>query len=465
MAPEPDSMRNEAQEMSAQESPRRTAPLHPQAASRLSALVVIALFIAYAVPGLVGHDPWKPDEPYTFGIVHHMLTSGDWIVPMTGGEPFVEKPPLYYWVSWATALLASPWLALHDGARLSSALFLLVSVASIGAAARLCWGEGTAGVAALLMLGTLGLESHAQRMQVDIALMAGFSLSILGFSACIRAKAWASVVLGLGVGMGFLAKGLIAPAVIAITALLLPVFFRPWRSRYYFVRLAVASAVALPALLIWPIALFDRSQSLFVEWLWDNNLGRYLGFSVTWLGAAYEPGSWSGTLPWFLFPLWIYALGAVAQERGRLLQQPGMQIGLTMTLVAAIVLATSASMRAVYILPLIPPLVLVAVAKLRTPQGGAGKALGALAIFIGAAAIVVVWGVWAALVFTGEVPAWRPITRTFPLPFTMPVLIPAVTGAALLSAGFVWLVWKRHRLAAAGLTLWVAALALTWGLA
>ncbi|CAH2788159.1 MAG: Putative transmembrane protein [uncultured Paraburkholderia sp.] len=42
-----------------------------------------------------GHDPWKQDETYTFGIVKHMLDTGDLVVPTNAGQPFVEKPPVY----------------------------------------------------------------------------------------------------------------------------------------------------------------------------------------------------------------------------------------------------------------------------------------------------------------------------------------------------------------------------------
>jgi len=56
-----------------------------------------ALVVAWLLPGLVGHDPWKPDEAYTFGLIFHIRETGDWLVPTLAGEPFVEKPPLYFW--------------------------------------------------------------------------------------------------------------------------------------------------------------------------------------------------------------------------------------------------------------------------------------------------------------------------------------------------------------------------------
>ena len=230
-------------------------------------------------------------------------------------------------------------------------------------------------------------------------------------------------------------------------------------------QLIYAAAVALPAILIWPVALWMRSEALFVEWFWDNNLGRFAGYSVGRLGAAYEPGSWGETLPWFLFPLWIYVIGAVAGERMRTSQQPGMQIGLTMALVAAIVLAASASMRAVYILPVIPPLVLVGVAALRAPEGAAGKTLGIFSIGLATIGATLVWGVWALLATRNMLPEARAIGRVLPLPFEMPIVVPAVAAALALTAGYIVLVSIRARLAAPSLTLWVGTLALLWGLA
>jgi 4-amino-4-deoxy-L-arabinose transferase-like glycosyltransferase len=431
--------------------------------SRLSSVVLVLLVIAYMLPGLIGHDPWKPDEPYTFGAVLHMVRTGEWVVPVVGGQPFVEKPPLYYWMSWATARGASAWLPLHDAARLASLVFVLVSVVAVAAASWLCWGEGAAGLAALLFFATLGLESHAQRMQVDLAMMAGFSLAVLGFAACIRERKWGGITLGLGIGVGFLGKGLFAPAVIGVCALLLPLFFSQWRSRGYVKHLAVAAAVALPFLVVWPLALLGHSRALFNEWLWDNNLGRFAGFT-TRLGATAVQGEFGQALAWFLFPVWAYVVGGVVREGRRAWHHPALQIGLTMALVACLVLVTSASFRAIYLLPLLPPLALAGVVALRTPEGAFEKALGWFAMIGATAMAVFVWTVWAMLAATGAIPEWKALTTYFPLPFEMPVSIPAVACALALTMGFYALIVVRRRLPAPSLTLWVAALALGWGL-
>ena len=182
--------------------------------------------LAYLLPGLFGHDPWKQVEAYIFGCIYHILQTGDWIVPMMAGEPFMEKPPLFYLAAAALAKLTSPILPLHDGARLASGLFVGLTLIAVGWAARRSWGEGYGRGAVLLMLSCLGLLIHAHMMLTDLALTAGFAIALAGFVACHRSLRWSGLLLGTGIGMAFLAKGLIGFGVIAITALVLPIIFR-----------------------------------------------------------------------------------------------------------------------------------------------------------------------------------------------------------------------------------------------
>ena len=60
----------------------------------MTALTVL-ICAAWIMPGLVGHDPWKPNEAYTFGLVYEILQGGSWVVPTLAHEPFVESPPLF----------------------------------------------------------------------------------------------------------------------------------------------------------------------------------------------------------------------------------------------------------------------------------------------------------------------------------------------------------------------------------
>ena len=129
---------------------------------------LVLMCVAYLLPGIVGHDPWKPDEAYIFGSIYHMIQSGDWVVPYVGGEPFVEKPQLFHWVAVLLAKTAAPVLPLHDGARLASTLFVVISLIAVAFAARLTWGPGSGRNAVLLSLSSLGLVEHAHMMLPDL---------------------------------------------------------------------------------------------------------------------------------------------------------------------------------------------------------------------------------------------------------------------------------------------------------
>src|SRR5688500_15436245 len=98
--------------------------------------LIALLCIAWILPGLVAHDPWKPDEAYNFGVVYDMLQGGSWIAPALAGEPFVREPPLYYITAAVSGLVLSPVLPLHDAARLASGLYVALALFFCGLAGR-----------------------------------------------------------------------------------------------------------------------------------------------------------------------------------------------------------------------------------------------------------------------------------------------------------------------------------------
>src|SRR6185369_17226067 len=103
---------------------------------------VCMLAAAWLLPGLIGHDPWKPDEAYSFGLVYHLIQTGDWVVPTLAGEPFMEKPPLFYITAALFAKAFSWLLPLHDAARLASGFYMTLTFILIGSTARELHGYG-----------------------------------------------------------------------------------------------------------------------------------------------------------------------------------------------------------------------------------------------------------------------------------------------------------------------------------
>jgi len=53
--------------------------------------LTVAICAIWMLIGLTGHDPWKSDEAYTFGVVYRMLETGDWVVPRIGDTPFLNQ--------------------------------------------------------------------------------------------------------------------------------------------------------------------------------------------------------------------------------------------------------------------------------------------------------------------------------------------------------------------------------------
>ena len=81
-------------------------------------LCFIGAFVSFVG---ISNELWTPDEPRDAAIGRAMWESGDWIVPRLNGEPFLEKPPLYWWAQ--SALFALLGRATPTLARLPSALF------------------------------------------------------------------------------------------------------------------------------------------------------------------------------------------------------------------------------------------------------------------------------------------------------------------------------------------------------
>lgn len=356
---------------------------------------LILLCAAWILPGLVGHDPWKPDEAYGFGLVYSLLTGGDWVALTLAGEPFVEKPPLFYLSSALLAWLTSPLLPLHDGARLATGLYGAATLVLTGLAGRELYGRGHGWTAALLLLGCFGLLVRMHQLITDAALLTGFALALYGLALALRRPVLAGALLGAGAGIGFLSKGFLAPGILGVLAMLLPLF-TPWRTRAYARALGTATLAVLPWLLVWPYLLYLRSPQLFNDWLTLNNFEHFWGYAG--FGAATQPFYYLAILPWFAWPALPVALWTLWAGGRAALKRPEIQLPLAAFLVMLAMLS-AAEARDVYALPMLLPLSLLAAAGIPTLRRGAANALywfslTGFTFFIG-----VIWFYWFALEF------------------------------------------------------------------
>ena len=170
---------------------------------------LILLFLAYALPGNIGHVPWRGDDVLHISVAYAMLQEGHWLSPTLAGAAYTDWGPLTYWLGAASGKLLGGLLTVHDAIRLSMALAVGVVAVSLRSAARVFYGREVASAVVLLSLGSLGLLVHAHEMQPQIVLLACMSLNFLGIARLGERPALGAMISGAAAGAGFLTAGLI----------------------------------------------------------------------------------------------------------------------------------------------------------------------------------------------------------------------------------------------------------------
>ena len=437
-------------------------------------LLVALIACAYLLPGTLGHDPWKQDETYTFGIVQHMVETGDPIVPVSAGQPFVEKPPLYAWVASTLVWLLADVLPAHDAARLASALFAGLALVFTARLARTAtgassWTDARVVGTVALCASSLIVVKHTHEMITDVALLAGTAIGFCGLFECAlpatraRGSAW---LLGIGMGMALLAKGVFIPLVFCITIASACVLLPACRSRAFVRQLGTAVLVFLPFATVWPTLLYLRAPDLFHVWFWDNNIGRFLGFSVPVLGAENDDPFyvWHSLLT-IGFPAGPLALVALAGSAWRDWRKPRVALPLAFAAVGLLALQVSATARPLYLLPFIVPLAMLgqqAIARLPM-RAHAVWDYFSRALF--GSIVLLAWLLWAVMTESTSRAGLLWLDRWLPVDWTLPFDPTLVSAALALTGGWLWLLPRLKQAGACrGALSWAAGTLVGWGL-
>ena len=360
----------------------------------LRPLLIALLCLAWLLPGLVAHDPWKPDEAYTFGVVYEILQGSGWLIPQIAGEPFMDKPPLFYLSAAASALLLSPLLPLHDGARLIAGLYIGLALLFTALASRELHGSHRGLTAVLLLLGSLGLVVRGHQLIVDVAALAGFSMAYYGAALVLRRHLAGGFWIGIACGLVFMTQGIPEAVMIAVIAALLPLVSPRWRTLRYAAALGMAIVVALPWLVIWPTLIYQHDPALFQAWLTAENLARFFGTRDMLAGLGY----YLRILPWYAFPVWPLALWTLWRARRmQLLNDPGIILPALGFMITLLMLGSAAESRELYALPMLLPLTLLAVPGIEPLRRGAAYGWLWFSIMAFTFFIIVGWFYWGAL--------------------------------------------------------------------
>ncbi len=437
-------------------------PTDPNPITPAKAVLLGMLCLIWLGTGLVGHDPWKPDEAYSFGLIYSMLQSGDWLVPTLAGEPYMDKPPLFYWTAALFAKLWAPLLPLHDGARLASGFYTALTLLFTGLAGRKLYGENRGWAAAIILIGCLGMLVRAHEMITDLALLTGSAMMLYGFTLSRERVMRAGMLIGTGVGIGFMAKGFIAPVLFILIAALLPALFQDWRARKYLRSLTIAVLFAVPWLTIWPLLLYQHSPQLFSDWAWKLNIGNWLGYAKA--GPSMEAFYYLKSLPWLAWPALPLAFWVVWKSRKRLAQRDDLQLPLVSFTVMLVTLSLVPNIKEVYALPMLLPIALLATASLSILKRGAANALDWFGLMTFALLAILMWWGWAGLLLDNQAkithwlkdyqPGFDPEMQT--APFVIAII------ATVLWLVLVWRVGRSMRRAVVN---WAAGVTLIWTLA
>jgi 4-amino-4-deoxy-L-arabinose transferase-like glycosyltransferase len=348
----------------------------------------LCLAIAWIIPGLVGHDPWKPDEAYTFGVVYELLKGGSWVVPHLAGEVYVYTPPLFHLTAAAMAWLLSPPLALHDAARMATGLYMGLTLLFCGLAGRELHGRGFGTLAMLLLLGTFGLVIRSHQLITDIAGLAGYAIVYYGCALAVR-SVWGGAWIGIGIGAIFMSQGVLATGIAAAIAILLPTVHASWRTPRYGAAVALAALFALPWLSIWPLMLRAEAPAVFHAWIAQE---------MTWsVFTTEETSFYLGILPWYGWPLWALALWTLWRAGQQNKFTEGVALPVAGVIVTLLALSFTADKGELHALPVLVPLALLATPAVGNLRRGATNGWYWFGIMGFTFFIAVAWFYWTAL--------------------------------------------------------------------
>ena len=103
--------------------------------------LLIVLCTIWIVLGLIGHQPWKPNESTSISVIKTMLSGSHLLDPTAVGESGIVNPPLYYLSAAFFAKILSPILSIHDGARVVSGFWMALTLLGMGMIGRELWGK------------------------------------------------------------------------------------------------------------------------------------------------------------------------------------------------------------------------------------------------------------------------------------------------------------------------------------
>ena len=423
--------------------------------------LTIAICIAWVLIGLVGHDPWKSDEAYTFGIAYRMLKSGDWVVPRIGDTPFLNTPPLIQYGAALSAMALSPPFAVHDAARLSVGVWLGLLLAFTALAARELWGGNRTWIAPLMLIGCTGLLVRGHQLISAVALLVALAIGIYGLALAPRRSHIGGMWIGVGLGLAFLSSGVLEPLMLIVTIFAMVVISPRYRSMRFARSAGIALCVAAPLILVWPAVLYEKFPDIFAQWSAQSMQDLADLFTIK---QHQQHLYFLDVLPWFTWPAWLFALWSLWIEGKEGLSKREVQLPLVAFLSIFGFLTLAGEGRDVMAMPMLLPLALLASISVSRLPRGAVNAYYWFCIMVVTVFALVAWVYFSASQFGVPTRLAEHIFRLQPEYQPEPRIWSMLAGIAVTLIWFV-LVFNIKRSPERPFILWAAGITTGWALA
>ncbi|MGH7797167.1 MAG: glycosyltransferase family 39 protein [Candidatus Binatia bacterium] len=322
----------------------------------LSAALIAVLFYQLGSAAL-----FEPDEGRNAEKAREILVLNDWVTPHENFHPVLDKPILLYWLIALAYWLfgVSEWAA-----RLPSALAALACIALVYRFAQLRWGRWVALWSALILLTSVEFFVLARIVIFDITLTFFLTLALCSFYAAAHAESARqrrirSIAMYLALAGATLIKGLIGLAVPGIVIFFYLLLSKQWgvlRRMDLIPGVVLFLAIVLP----WYLVAEERNPGYLYYYFWEEHFGR---FATTEFERAQPWYYFIGVGLIGFFP-WTLLLPLVAKKTWQEKFDDRTLYLILWVVVPFLFFSVSKSKLPHYILPIFPPLAMLAASAL-----------------------------------------------------------------------------------------------------
>ena len=309
-----------------------------------------------------------PDEPRYAWIARAMAETGDWITPRLYGQPWFEKPVLYY---WEAAVSFKIFGVSEAAARLPSAFSALLGTLALAWLAWRIYGRETARWFLILFPSSVGMIGFSHAAATDMPFAAMITVAMVCAAVCLRLvqddrtpilprTPWLALIcFGVFLGLAVLAKGPAAIILCGGAVFFWAIFTKRWRDAFRLlhpVAILAFCATALP----WYVICARRNPDFFRIFIIEHNFKRYLTPEFQHIQPFwyYIPVSLVAFLPWIGVLLWSAVVGTREIFRRRTVSDVAVLL-ICWSAFCVLFFSTSHSKLPGYILPAFPPIALL----------------------------------------------------------------------------------------------------------